>query len=340
MVERSSIDAYAAMGAGQALQPFRYSPKDLGPLEVEIAVTHCGICHSDLHLIDNDWGVSAYPLVPGHEIVGTVARVGDEVAGLRKGQRVGVGWLAGACTSCEQCRGGRENLCRQTKPTCVGRHGGYATRVIVDARFAAPIPDSLPSEYAAPLLCAGITVFASLSRHSLKPGSRVGVVGIGGLGHLAIQYAHAMACAVTAFSGTAAKEHDARRLGADRFVLTSGRGALSAAAGTCDFILTTVPVDLPWADYMNVLKPDGKLCIVGASPGQVQVSAFALIDGQKSIGGSAVGANAEICEMLAFSAAHDIKPMIELFAMNDVNLALDRVRRNDIRYRAVLVKEN
>ena len=186
IVESSSIDAYAAMGAGQAVQPIRSPSKDLGPLEVEIAVTHCGICHSDLHLIDNDWGVTVYPLVPGHEIVGIVARVGGEVADLRKGQRVGVGWLAGACMNCEQCRAGRENLCRQTQPTCVGRRGGYAERVIVDARFAAPIADSLASEYAAPLLCAGITVFAPLRRHGLKPGSRVGVVGIGGLGHLAI----------------------------------------------------------------------------------------------------------------------------------------------------------
>ena len=227
----------------------------------------------------------------------------------------------------------------QARPTCVGRHGGYAARVRVDARFAAPIPDVLPAEFAAPHLCAGITVFAPLWRRGLKKNSRVGVVGFGGLGHLAVQYARAMECSVTVFSTTADKENEARSFGADQFVHTTPGGSLASAVGSCDFILTTVSADRPWAEYLNVLKPNGAVCIVGASPGEVRVSAFGLIEGQKNIGGSAVGSNSEIKTMLRFSAEHGIKPVIELYPMMDVNQALTRVRSNRVRYRAVLANQ-
>lgn len=330
------INAYAAMGAGAALEPFQYTPNELGPMAAEIAVSHCGICHSDVHLIDNDWGMSSYPLVPGHEIVGVIASVGSAVRHLRTGQRVGVGWLAGSCMRCEQCVAGNENLCRQTEPTCVGRHGGYASSVIVDARFALALPDALKSELAAPLLCAGITVFAPLKRQPLKEKARVGIVGLGGLGHLAVQFAKAMGYQVTVISTSSHKQDDARVLGADRFVDSAARGALSAEASSCDLILATVPVSLAWPEYLNMLKPNGHLCIVGASPGDVCVPAFALIDGQKSIGGSAVGSNREIAEMLCFAAAHKIAPHVERFALQDVNAALARVRSNQTRFRAVL----
>ena len=331
------IHAFAAMRSRETLRAFDYAPKELGPLEIEITITHCGICHSDLHLIDDDWGVSTYPLVPGHEIVGTITQAGSEVAGVRAGQRVGVGWLAGSCMSCESCRGGNENLCNQARPTCVGRKGGYASHVRVDARFAAPIPDSLTSESAAPLLCAGITVFAPLRRRELTESSRVGVVSLGGLGHLAVQYAKAMGCAVTVFSTSPEKEDEARRFGADRFVNTSRTGSLAAEKNTCDFILATPPVNLPWAEYISILRPNGELCIVGASPGEVRVPAVALLDGQKSIGGSAVGSNAEMTAMFNFSANHAIIPTTELYALKSVNQALERLRRNQVRYRAVLV---
>jgi alcohol/geraniol dehydrogenase (NADP+) len=334
------INAFAAMRAGAALRAYHYSPGDLGPPEIEIAITHCGVCHSDLHLIDNDWGVSSYPLVPGHEIVGVMTRAGSKVVGMRAGQRVGVGWLAGSCMSCDQCLGGKENLCAQARPTCVGRDGGYASHVRVDVRFAAPVPDSLPSEGAAPLLCGGITVFAPLSRRGLGENSRVGVVGLGGLGHLAVQYAKAMGFAVTVFSTTAGKENEAHRFGADRFVNSSRAGLLAVEKNTCDFILSTVPVDLPWAQYLSILRPNGALCIVGASPGEVRVPAVALLDGQKSIGGSAVGSNAEIKEMFHFSAKHAIIPMTEHYPMREVNEVLERLRKNRVRYRAVLVNES
>jgi uncharacterized zinc-type alcohol dehydrogenase-like protein len=336
----SRINAFAAPGAGEVLRPYQYSLGTLRPTDVDIAVTHCGICRSDLHLIDNDWGVSTYPLVPGHEIIGTVTQAGSEAAEMRAGQRVGVGWLAGSCMSCDQCRDGNENLCFQARPTCVGRAGGYAGHVRVDARFAAVIPDGLSSESAAPLLCAGITVFGPLNRRGLKSDSRVGVVGLGGLGHLAVQYAGAMGCGVTVFSTSAGKEKEARRFGANRFVDTSRSGPLASAKNTCDFVLATVPVDLPRAEYLNVLRPNGALRIVGASPGEVRVPVIALLDGQKSIGGSAVGSNAEIREMFRFSAKYAIMPMTEPYPMKEVNQALNRLRQNRVRYRAVLVNES
>ncbi len=331
------IHAYAALRAGAPLEPYQFAANSLGPLDVEIAVSHCGICHSDLHLIDDEWGVSSYPLVPGHEIIGRVSRLGTQVAHLRAGQRVGVGWLAGSCMNCEQCLAGNENLCRQGRPTCVGRHGGYASAVIVDARFALALPDALKSEFAAPLLCAGITVFAPLRRQRLKENARVGIVGLGGLGHLALQFARAMGYCVTAFSTSANKQVEARGFGADRFVDTSVAGALGAEASSCDFILSTVSADLPWPDYLNLLKPNGHLCIVGAAPGELRLPIFPLIEAQKSVGGSAVGSNGEIAEMLQFAAAHEVVPRIEYFTLKDVNDALARLRANQMRYRAVLV---
>jgi len=330
------IHAYAALRAGAPLELYRFAANSLGPLDVEIAISHCGICHSDLHLIDDDWGVSSYPLVPGHEIVGSVSRLGTEVTHLRAGERVGVGWLAGSCMNCEQCLAGNENLCRQGQPTCVGRHGGYASAVIVDSRFALALPDALKSEFAAPLLCAGITVFAPLKRQRLKEKARVGIVGLGGLGHLALQFARAMGYCVTAFSTSANKQVEARGFGADRFVDTRVPGAFGTEASSCDFILSTVSADLPWPDYLDLLKPNGHLCIVGAAPGELRLPIFPLIEAQKSVGGSAIGSNGELAAMLKFSAEHKIAPLVESFLMKDANLALERLRKNQLRYRAVL----
>ena len=333
------INVYAAMRAGAALEPFQYAPNELGSMSVEIEISHCGVCHSDLHLIDNDWGVSAYPLVPGHEIVGTITGIGNAVRHLRIGQRVGVGWLAGSCMACEQCLNGNENLCRQAQPTCIGRHGGYASSVIVDARFVLALPEELKSEHAAPLLCAGITVFAPLRRQRLNAKARVGIVGVGGLGHLALQFARAMGYSVTAFSTSMNKQEEARSFGADRFVDTSALGALNGEASSCDFVLSTVSADLPWVEYLNLLKPNGHLCLVGASPGELRVLVFPLIEAQKSIGGSAIGSNAELAAMLDFSAEHKISPLVESFSMTDANAAMVRLRKNQLRYRAVLVND-
>ncbi|GAB2563879.1 NAD(P)-dependent alcohol dehydrogenase [Spirosoma areae] len=331
-----AISAYAALEAGQPLMPYKYTPKTLSALDVEIKITHCGMCHTDLHLVNNDFGISAYPFVPGHEIVGVVSQVGVSVTDLSVGQRVGVGWLAGADFTCEQCQTGRDNLCVNGQPTCLGREGGYAQYIRVDSRMAFPIPDALASEYAGPLLCAGITVFAPLIRHHVSAATRLGVVGIGGLGHLALQYGRALGCQVTAFSSSPDKETEARQFGADRFVNTSAEGALAAAANSCDFLLSTVTADLPWAEYVNVLRPDGKLCLVGVPDADVKISALQLILGQKSLLSSIIGSRSEIRTMLDFSARHQIKPQIEVFPLAEVNIALRRIADNSVRYRAVL----
>jgi len=231
------IQGFAAHAAGAELLPFRYDPGELRAQEVEILISHCGVCHSDLHLIANDWGISQFPFIPGHEIIGAVAAVGPEVQSLEAGQRVGVGWQANSCGLCEWCSRGMENLCALAEPTCVRRHGGYAQAVRVNARFAIPIPDAISSEGAAPLLCGGITVYNPLRSHGINPSSRVGIVGIGGLGHIALQFARVFGAEVTAFSTSKAKEGEARgsgqvRLHPDDGKCGSGLESVHTAAAT------------------------------------------------------------------------------------------------------------
>ena len=248
--------------------------------DVDVKVSHCGICHSDVHLIDNDWGISHYPLVPGHEIVGTVAATGEAVEQLNIGERVGVGWQSGSCLRCEWCLNGYENLCRSKVLTCVRRHGGFADFVRTDSRFTFSIPESLGSAGAAPLLCAGVTVYAPMRRYGVRPHHHVGVIGIGGLGHLALQFAHAMGCEVTAFSTNPEKKDDAAAFGADHFVMSRDPSQMRNAAQTLDFILSTATAPLPWTAYVEALRPNGTLTIVSrlsseAEAGVVKRTCFA-----------------------------------------------------------------
>lgn len=328
-----TIHAHAAKGSKQPLSPFEYDPGPLGDQEVEVAVTHCGICHSDLSMLDNEWGMTAYPFVPGHEVVGTVAALGKGVTTLRTGQRVGIGWLCGACGVCEWCGRGKDHLCAQQKGTIVGHHGGYADRVRSEARYAIPIPEGLSSAEAAPLLCAGSTVYSPLVHQNVRAGMKAAVVGIGGLGHLAIQYLTKFGCDVTAISGTASKAADARRLGATDFLLT---GDLAKAAWRFDVILDTVSGDLPWAALIETLRPEGKLVICGVPASEMKFGAFPLIGTERSVVGGRLGSAEDTKAMLAFSAAQQVKPMIETFGMKDANKALDHVRAGKARYRAVL----
>jgi uncharacterized zinc-type alcohol dehydrogenase-like protein len=334
-VSDSIIDGYAAASAGGTLSAHRYRAAPLRPHDVEIAVTHCGICHSDLHLLDNDWGMTAFPFVPGHEIVGEITRVGSEVPPLRIGQRVGVGFLAGADFSCDECAKGRDNLCENWEPTCLGRPGGFAERVVADARLSFPIPDAIASEHAAPLMCAGVTVFAPLLRHA-DASTRLGVIGIGGLGHLALQYGRAFGCHVTAFTTSADKEEEARAFGAHDVVNVSAPGAIAAHANSCDLLLCTATADVPWNEYVGVLRRNGKLCLLGIPGRELSLSPIPLIFFQRSVVTSGIGSRWEMREMLAFSAQHGIVPQVEVFPMREVNTALARLRRNDVRYRAVL----
>ncbi len=330
------IDAYAVRRPGQALDRFQYEPEPLGADDIEIEITHCGICHSDIHLIKNEWGINEYPLVPGHEIVGTVRELGESVTGLRVGQRVGVGWQRSSCLECGPCADGDENLCTRLEATCIGHYGGFASTIRTDSRFAFPIPDALDSAAAAPLLCAGITVFAPLRRHGVGRGSRIGVLGVGGLGHLAIQFANALGAEVTALSSSPGKQTDALNMGADHFIDTSDSAKLKRAGRSLDFILSTVSADVEWVDFLAMLKPNGMLCLVGVPNRPVTIPAFSLIGGQKGIVGSAIGGRHAMREMLDFAAVHGIRPRIETMPLSQVNLAVSKVEANKARYRIVL----
>jgi alcohol/geraniol dehydrogenase (NADP+) len=324
------------MRPGEPVQPHEYEAPPLGPVDVEVEISHCGICHTDLHLIDdNPPGLCSFPLVPGHEIVGTVVQTGPVVSHVAVGQRVGIGPLAGACYACELCLTGREQICpRAPKYLPFGIPGGYASHVRVDARCAYPIPDALPSAAAAPLLCAGVTVFAPLARHA-GCGASVGVIGVGGLGHLALQYARAMGCEVTAFSSSPSKTDEAMALGAHDFVMT-GEEPPTGEAGRYDLILCTAPSDVSWARYLTALKPEGTLCVVGLPASDIAIPPLPLLFGQRRVVGSLIGSAAESQAMLRFSARHNILPQVEVHPMADANAALARLRRNEARYRIVL----
>jgi alcohol/geraniol dehydrogenase (NADP+) len=330
------IRGLATHAAGAQLLPYKYAVGELGPLEVEVKITHCGVCHSDVHLIDNDWGMSKYPFIPGHEIVGTVTGVGSAVADRKLGERVGIGWQADSCGICEWCRQGDEHLCAKAQPTCIGRNGGYADAIRVNSRFAIPVPEGMESENVAPLLCGGITVYSPLRNWLARPSSRVGVVGIGGLGHLGLQFARAFGCEVTAFSTSKDKEAEARELGAHNFVNTRENGEIKKAAGSLDLILCTVSADQDFQSFVSLLRPKGTLVVLGAAPSPMQIAAFSLIGGQKAVAGSPSGSPRDLHEMLDVAARHGVKAITEKFAMKDANKAVDKVKKNQVRYRAVL----
>lgn len=330
------IHGLAVHAAGAQLVPYRYEPGELNANEVEVKISHCGVCHSDIHLIDNDWGNSKYPFVPGHEIVGTVSAVGEDVKDCTVGERVGIGWQADSCGICEWCRQGDEHLCAKSQPTCVGRNGGYADAVRVNSRFAIPVPDALESENVAPLLCAGITVYSPLRNHGVRPSSRVGVVGIGGLGHLALQFAKAFGAEVTALSTSKDKEDEALEMGASHFVNTRDMGEMKKIAGSFDFLLSTVSADQDWQALVNSLRPKGTLCVVGVPPSSMSIQAFPLISGQRSVAGSPIGSPRDLHEMLDVAARHDVKAITERFQMSKANDAIAKVKKGKVRYRAVL----
>ncbi len=331
-----TIQAYANTSAKQPVTPFRYEPKPLGAQDVDVKITHCGVCHSDLHLADGDWGGN-FPMVVGHEVVGIIRAVGDAVDPSRAGQRVGIGWQRGACLDCEYCLHGEENLCFASEATCSGGHyGGFADSIVLDSRFCHPIPDALSSVNAAPLLCAGITVYSPLRRYNANAHTRVGIVGIGGLGHLGVQFARAMGCEVTAFTTSEGKAEEARTLGAHHVVITTQADALRKAKRSLDLLIVTVAVELDWHAYARTLRRNGTMCFLGATSSPVNVPVDALIGNQWQITGGSIGGRADMREMLAFSAQHNIQSWTEVLPFSEANTALDRLRKNDVRYRFVL----
>ncbi len=331
----ANIKAYAAMEAGGALEPYDYDPGALGYSEVEIAVAACGLCHSDLSMIDNDWRGSRYPLVPGHEAIGTITDIGKGVAHLQIGQSVGVGWNAQSCQHCSPCLSGSQHRCRELVTTIAGR-GGFADRVRVQDIWAVPLPAGLEAKSAGPLFCGGITVFAPFLDFGLKPTDRIGIIGIGGLGHLAVQFARAWGCEVTAFTTSMDKEAELKDLGAHHVVNTKDGEALKSLRGQFDFILSTVNVALPWHKYMAALAPKGHLITVGAVDEPMAIPAFSMISGQKSVGGSDTGSPDRVAKMLEFCLRHDIKPMVDYFPMAKINEAIAHLKAGKARYRVVL----
>lgn len=332
----NQFNAYAATFAKGPLKPFSFDPGELGPEEVDIKVSHCGICHSDLSMLDNEWGMSKYPFVPGHEVVGTVVALGEEAKGLEIGQRVGLGWSSHSCLSCHQCLSGHQHLCATVQGTIVGRHGGFADRVRAQWTWVRPIPQRLDFATTGPLLCGGVTVFAPLVIHNVPATARVGVIGIGGLGHMALQFANKWGCEVHAFTTSDKKEAEARKLGAHYVHNTKEDGALKKIAGSLDLIMSTVNAGLDVPGFLDTLAPNGCLHNVGAVLNPLQVPAFSLIAGQKSVAGSPTGSPTAIDDMLDFSARHSIAPITEMFPMSKVNDAIEHLRSGNARYRIVL----
>jgi uncharacterized zinc-type alcohol dehydrogenase-like protein len=335
----TAIKALAASGAKQPLQPFEYTPGPLGAEQVEIAVESCGICHSDLSMLDNEWGITTYPFVPGHEVVGTVVALGENTKRVKIGDRVGLGWYSGSCGSCEQCLSGNQNLCAKAEGTIVGRHGGFATRVRANWTWVSPLPAGIDASKAGPMFCGGITVFNPIVQCGIKPTDTVAVIGIGGLGHLALKFLRAWGCEVTAFTSSDSKREEALKLGAHKTLNTRNPAELAKAAGTFDFILNTTNVGLEWNSYIAALKPKGRLHTVGAVLEPLGLAAFPMIAGQKSFSGSPLGSPATTDIMLQFSARHGIAPTTETFPMSRANEALDHLRSGKARYRIVLAND-
>jgi uncharacterized zinc-type alcohol dehydrogenase-like protein len=333
----STIRAWAAPAAGAPFEPFEFEAGPLGPEQVEIAVEHCGVCHTDLTLLENGLGVSRYPLVLGHEAVGRVVALGEHAKGLQIGQRVGVGFMAESCMHCHACLGGDQHLCPTGQSTIIGRHGGFAERVRVHWGWAVPVPDALPAGDVGPLLCAGVTVVAPLLALGIGPTQRLGVVGIGGLGHLALKFFRAWGCEVTAFTSSESKREEARALGAHRVVSSRDRESMRAIAGSLDFILDTINVPMDWEALRGTLAPKGRLHIVGGLSEPLPITnVFGMMQGHQAVSGSLVGSRGATDTMLAFAARHGIAPQTEHFPMSRINDAFDHLRSGKARYRVVL----
>ena len=332
----SEIRGWASQGPKQPLVPFGYDPGPLGPEEVEIAVEYCGVCHSDLSVMQNDWGISGYPFVPGHEVVGRVLALGELAKGLQVGQRVGVGWTAATCMRCHPCLSGSQHLCATATPMIIGHHGGFAERTRAHWAWTIPLPESIDMATTGPLLCGGVTVFSPFVSYGIKPTDHVGVVGIGGLGHMALKFANAWGCEVTAFSSSAAKADEARSFGAHRVISSRDESEIEAAADSLDLLLVTVNVPLNWPLMLKTLKTYGRMHVVGAVLEPMAIPAMGLIFGQKSVSGSPTGSPTMIASMLEFAARHKIAPQVEQFPLSKVNEAMSHLEAGKARYRLVL----
>jgi uncharacterized zinc-type alcohol dehydrogenase-like protein len=340
-----TIKAWGAAAAGKPLEPMTIERREPRPRDVVIDVKFCGVCHSDIHQARDEWSGAMFPMVPGHEIAGIVTTVGRDVTRLKVGDRAGVGCMVDSCRDCRPCRDGVEQYCAKgaaqtyngtemdrVTPT----YGGYSTEIVVDEAFVLRIPEGLDLAGAAPLLCAGITTYSPLRQLRCTAGDRVGVVGLGGLGHMAVKLAASMGAKVTVFSTSKSKEEDARRLGATDFVVTKDPAALERIAGTLDVVIDTVSAEHDYNAYLRLLRPRGAMILVGAPPGATSIHAFSLIVGGKQLRGSMIGGVAETQEMLDHCAKHGVLSDIEIIPIQEINAAYERVLKSDVRYRFVV----
>jgi len=330
------IHALAASAPKGRLEPFSYTPGPLDSEHLDIAVEYCGVCHSDLAMLDNDFGITRYPLVPGHEVVGKVTAVGDAVKRVKVGDTVGLGWYSASCMECNQCLSGNHNLCPNVEATIIGRHGGFATQVRSHWSWATPIPAGVDLAKAGPLFCGGSTVFNPILQFGIKPTDRVGVIGIGGLGHMALAFLNKWGCEVTAFTSSASKSDEAKQMGAHKVVNSSSPQEVRAIQGSLDFILNTAGADLDWNSYLSALAPKGRFNTVGIFMKPISTRSIALISSQKSISGSPIGSPSTTATMIDFSARHGINPVTEEFPMSQANEAIEHLRAGKARYRIVL----
>lgn len=336
---------YAAQNATDKLGPFSFERRELRPHDVQIEILYCGVCHSDLHTAKSEWGGTIYPCVPGHEIVGRVTNVGEHVKNFKKGDLAGVGCLVDSCQECENCQEGLEQYCQKGATFTYNSrdridesvtYGGYSNQIVTHESFVLRISDKLPLEGVAPLLCAGITTYSPLRHWKVGKGHKVGILGLGGLGHMAVKLAVSFGAEVTMLSTTASKEADAKRLGAHKFALTTHKEQLKELAGYFDFIIDTVSAPHDYSLYLGMLKTDGTMICLGVPPEPAKIPVGNLIFGRRKIGGSLIGGLPETQEMLDYCAEHGITSDVEVIAMKDINEAYERMLKGDVRYRFVI----
>ncbi|MDE1862048.1 MAG: NAD(P)-dependent alcohol dehydrogenase [Thaumarchaeota archaeon] len=339
------VKGFAAERVGAPLEPYAFQRRDPGDYDVLIDIQYCGICHTDIHQVTNGWGGSVYPMVPGHEITGTVSKVGPKVTRYKIGDKVGVGCFVDSCRTCEPCKNGLEQFCSGGMVATYNgverdghtrTQGGYSNKIVVDENYVLRIPANLHLDRTSPLLCAGITLYSPLVHWRAGPGKKVGIIGLGGLGHIGVKIAHALGSEVTVFSHSRAKEIDATRMGADRFYATSEQGTLENLKGYFDLLINTVSSPTDLNSYLEMLALDGTMVLVGIPETEVPLGAFSLIGGRRSLAGSLIGGIKETQEMLDFCGKHNIECDVEVIPIQKVNEAYQRIIKSDVRYRFVI----